>query len=887
MDLVLVESPAKAKTINKYLGKGYEVLASFGHVRDLPAKTGSVDPDADFRMLWEVDPKAQKRLNDIARAVKDADKLILATDPDREGEAISWHVLQVLKDKKALKSQPVERVVFNAITKQAVTDAMAHPRKIDQALVDAYLARRALDYLVGFTLSPVLWRKLPGARSAGRVQSVALRLVADRELEIEKFVRQEYWSLVATLATPRNETFEARLTGADGKKLQRLDIGSAAEAEAFKRALETATFSVTSVEARPVKRHPYPPFTTSTLQQEASRKLGFAPAHTMRVAQRLYEGIDINGETVGLITYMRTDGVEMAEEAIGAIRRVIEGDYGRDYVPAAPRRYQTKTKNAQEAHEAIRPTELSRRPSETKRFLDQDQAKLYELIWLRSVASQMESAELERTTAEIEANVGGRRLELRATGTVVKFDGFLALYQEGRDEDPEDEDSRRLPQMSAGEPLAKKSIAADQHFTEPPPRYSEASLVKRLEELGIGRPSTYASILQVLKDRKYVRLDKRRLYPEDRGRIVVAFLESFFAKYVEYDFTARLEEQLDLIADREIDWREVLRDFWRDFIAAIDETKDLKISAVIDALDSLLAPHLFPPRADGGDPRQCPNCGNGRLSLKLSKFGAFIGCSNYPECRYTRPLSIPADGSSDIGTKVLGQDPQSGLEVTLRSGRFGPYLQLGEAVNGEKPRRAGLPKGTAPDQIDLQRALALLSLPREVGRHPEDGEPIRAGIGRFGPYVQHGKTYANLESPEEVFTIGLNRAVTLIAEKRAKGSRGRRFGADPGRPLGDHPVKGGAVVAKNGRYGPYVSHNGINATLPADKTPDTVTLEEAVALIDARAERTAPAPHARPRRTKRPSPGTARHIKASSKRPPGSAPKRPANNPRKTTQAAE
>ncbi len=887
MDLVLVESPAKAKTINKYLGKGYEVLASFGHVRDLPAKSGSVEPDADFRMIWEVDPKAQKRLNDIARAVKDADKLILATDPDREGEAISWHVLQVLKEKKALKSQPVERVVFNAITKQAVTDAMAHPRKIDQALVDAYLARRALDYLVGFTLSPVLWRKLPGARSAGRVQSVALRLVADRELEIEKFVRQEYWSLIATLATPRNETFEARLTDADGKKLQRLDIGSATEAEAFKQALETATFTVTSVEAKPLKRNPYPPFTTSTLQQEASRKLGFAPAHTMRVAQRLYEGVDINGETVGLITYMRTDGVEMAEEAIGAIRQVIDSDYGRDYVPSAPRRYQTKTKNAQEAHEAIRPTELPRRPSETKRFLDQDQAKLYELIWLRSVASQMELAELERTTADIEANVGGRRLELRATGTVVKFDGFLVLYQEGRDEDPEDEDARRLPQMSAGERLAKKSIAADQHSTEPPPRYSEASLVKRLEELGIGRPSTYASILQVLKDRKYVRLDKRRLYPEDRGRIVVAFLESFFAKYVEYDFTARLEEQLDLIADREIDWREVLRDFWRDFIVAIDETKDLKISAVIDALDSLLAPHLFPPRADGGDPRQCPNCGNGRLSLKLSKFGAFIGCSNYPECRYTRPLSIPADGSADIGTKVLGQDPESGLEVTLRSGRFGPYLQLGEAVNGEKPRRAGLPKGTAPDQIDLQRALALLSLPREVGRHPEDSEPIRAGIGRFGPYVQHGKTYANLELPEEVFTIGLNRAVTLIAEKRAKGSRGRRFGADPGRPLGDHPVKGGAVVAKNGRYGPYVSHNGVNATLPADKTPETVTLDEAVALIDARAERNAPAPHARPRRTKRPSPGTARHIKASSKRPPGSAPKRPAQNPRKTTQAAE
>jgi DNA topoisomerase-1 len=888
MDLVLVESPAKAKTINKYLGKGYEVLASFGHVRDLPAKSGSVDPDADFHMLWEVDPKAQKRLNDIVRAVKGADKLILATDPDREGEAISWHVLQVLREKKALKSQPIERVVFNAITKQAVTEAMAHPRKIDQALVDAYLARRALDYLVGFTLSPVLWRKLPGARSAGRVQSVALRLVADRELEIEKFIRQEYWSLVATLATPRDETFEARLVGADGKKLQRLDIVSGAEAEAFKQALETAVFTIGSVEAKPLKRHPYPPFTTSTLQQEASRKLGFAPAHTMRVAQRLYEGVDTGGETIGLITYMRTDGVEMAEEAIVAIRRAIETDYGRNYVPSAPRRYQTKTKNAQEAHEAIRPTDVARSPQDAKRFLDQDQAKLYELIWLRSVASQMESAELERTTAEIDANVAGRRLELRATGTVVKFDGFLTLYQEGRDEDPEDEEARRLPQMAAGERLAKKAIASDQHFTEPPPRYSEASLVKRLEELGIGRPSTYASILQVLKDRKYVRLDKRRLYPEDRGRIVVAFLESFFAKYVEYDFTARLEEQLDLIAEREINWREVLRDFWRDFIAAIDETKDLKISAVIDALDSLLAPHLFPPRADGSDPRQCPNCGNGRLSLKLSKYGAFIGCSNYPECRYTRPLTVPADGSAEIGTKVLGEDPESGLEVTLRSGRFGPYLQLGEAVNGEKPRRAGVPKGTAPDQIDLQRALALLSLPREVGRHPEDGESIRAGIGRFGPYVQHGKTYSNLDSPEDVFTIGLNRAVTLIAEKRAKGPRGRRFGADPGRPLGDHPVKGGAVVAKNGRYGPYVSHEGVNATLPADKTPESVTLDEAVALIDARAERNPPVPHARPRRAKRPSPGTARHIKASSKRPGGAAAKRrPPHTPRKTTQAAE
>ena len=892
MDLVLVESPAKAKTINKYLGRGYEVLASFGHVRDLPAKSGSVDPDANFRMLWEVDPKAAKRLNDIARAVKGADKLILATDPDREGEAISWHVLEILKQKKALNGQSIQRVVFNAITKQAVTEAMRQPRAIDQALVDAYLARRALDYLVGFTLSPVLWRKLPGARSAGRVQSVALRLVCDRELEIEKFVSHEYWSIVATLATPRNETFDARLVGTDGKKLQRLDIGSGAEAEAFKQALETAAFSVANVEAKPVKRHPQPPFTTSTLQQEASRKLGFAPAHTMRVAQRLYEGIDVGGDTIGLITYMRTDGVQIANEAVDSVRSVIEKEYGGRYVPSAPRRYETKAKNAQEAHEAIRPTDPSRLPANVKRFLDQDQAKLYELIWLRTVASQMESAELERTTVDIVAKVAARLLELRATGTVVKFDGFLALYQEGRDEDPDDEESRRLPEMSAGERLEKRSIAADQHFTEPPPRYSEASLVKRLEELGIGRPSTYASILQVLKDRKYVRLDKRRLYPEDRGRIVVAFLESFFAKYVEYDFTAGLEEQLDLISNHEIAWREVLRDFWRDFIGTVDEIKDLKISQVIDALDALLAPHLFPPRADGADPRQCPSCSGGRLTLKLSKYGAFIGCSNYPECRYTRPLSPAADGAADIGTKKLGEDPDTGLEVTLRSGRFGPYVQLGESVDGEKPKRASLQKGMTPEDVDLATALKLLSLPREVGRHPEDGEPIRASIGRFGPYVQHGKTYANLETGDDVFTIGLNRAVTLIAEKIAKGPRSRRFGADPGRPLGEHPSKGGPVVAKNGRYGPYVSHAGVNATLPRDKTPETVTLEEAVALLDARAERGAPAPHARPRKAKRPGkrPASSANARSPSPRPAAKTSKPAVNSkPRRKppTEAAE
>ena len=844
MDIVVVESPAKAKTINKYLGSGYEVLASFGHVRDLPAKDGSVDPEHDFRMLWEVDDKSRKRLNDIARAMKGADKLILATDPDREGEAISWHVLEVLKEQHAIGKQAVERVVFNAITKKAVLDAMKHPRSIDRALVDAYLARRALDYLVGFTLSPVLWRKLPGARSAGRVQSVALRLVCDRELEIEKFVAREYWSLVATLATPRDDTFQARLVGADGKKIQRLDIGSGAEAEAFKQALENARFTVANIEAKPARRNPPPPFTTSTLQQEASRKLGFAPAHTMRIAQRLYEGVDIEGETVGLITYMRTDGVDIAEEAIAAARSLIGTDYGSRYVPPSPRQYQTKAKNAQEAHEAIRPTEVARRPKDTKAFLDSDQARLYELIWLRTMASQMESAELERTTADITANVSDpghryRAIDLRATGTVIKFDGFLTLYQEGEDDAADDEESRRLPEMNAGENLTKRKIDSTQHFTEPPPRYSEASLVKRMEELGIGRPSTYASILQVLKDRGYVRIDKKRLVPEDKGRVLTAFLESFFARYVEYDFTAGLEEQLDRISNNEMAWRDLLRDFWRDFTAAVGDIKELRVAQVIDALDEMLAPHLFPPRADGTDPRKCPNCETGKLSLKLGKFGGFIGCTNYPECRYTRQFAPGngANGGPDGGMKKLGEDPVSGLEVTLRSGRFGPYVQLGEAVEGEKPKRAGLPKGLSSDDLDLERALGLLSLPREIGKHPDDGEPILAGVGRFGPYIQHGKMYANLTPGDDVLSVELNRAVTLIEEKRAKGPRKGRLGADPGRTLGDHPDKGGPIVVKNGRYGPYVSHDGVNATLSSDMTPEAITLEQAVGLLDARAAR--------------------------------------------------
>jgi DNA topoisomerase-1 len=837
MNVVIVESPAKAKTINKYLGKDYEVYASFGHVRDLPSKDGSVDPAADFAMKWEVDAKSNKRLSDIANAVKHADKVILATDPDREGEAISWHVLEILRGKKVLKDKPVERVVFNAVTKDAIRDAMKHPREIDSALVDAYLARRALDYLVGFTLSPVLWRKLPGARSAGRVQSVALRLVCDRELDIEKFVAREYWSLVAHLLTKEGAPFTARLVGADGKRINRLDVGTGAEAEAFKAALLQAAFTVRSVEAKPAKRHPYAPFTTSTLQQEASRKLGFAPARTMQIAQRLYEGVDIGGETVGLITYMRTDGVDMAPEAITSARKVIAKEYGERYLPGAPRKYTAKSKNAQEAHEAIRPTDMSRLPKQVARQLEPEQQKLYELIWTRTLASQMESAELERTTVDIEAKAGARTIDLRATGQVVRFDGFLTLYQEGRD-DEEDDESGRLPPMSDGETLKREKIDATQHFTEPPPRFTEATLVKRMEELGIGRPSTYASTLAVLRDRDYVRIDKKRLYPEDKGRLVVAFLESFFSRYVEYDFTAGLEEKLDRVSNNEIDWKQVLRDFWLDFSLAVDGTKDLRTTEVLDSLNELLGPHIFPPKADGSSPRACPSCNNGQLSLKVGKFGAFIGCSNYPECRYTRTLTPPdpnAPEGEKPGVKVLGRDPETGAEVTLRDGRFGTYIQLGEPEEeGDKPKRSSLPKELKPEDVTLETALKLLALPREVAKHPESGEPIVAGIGRYGPYVQHGRTYANLGRDDDVLEIGGNRAIDLIVTKES-GRGGGRFGSAPaGRTLGDHP-EGGAVAVKPGRFGAYVNWGKINATVPRGSNPDELTLEQAIELLRAKA----------------------------------------------------
>ena len=839
MNVVIVESPAKAQTINKYLGKDYEVFASFGHVRDLPAKDGSVDPEADFAMRWEMDPKASKRMTAIAAAVKGASKVILATDPDREGEAISWHVLEILRGKKVLKDKKIERVVFNAITKSAILEAMQNPREIDGALVDAYLARRALDYLVGFTLSPVLWRKLPGARSAGRVQSVSLRLVCDREMEIEKFVKREYWSLAAHLFTKDKVPFVARLVGADGKKITRLDIGAEPEARAFEAGLNQAKFTVNSVEAKPAKRNPSPPFTTSTLQQEASRKLGLAPARTMQLAQRLYEGINLGGETVGLITYMRTDGIDMAPEAVAGARAVIAAQYGDAYVPKAPRTYTSKQKNAQEAHEAVRPTDAARLPKQMSKYLEADQLALYDLIWTRTVASQMQSAELERTTVEISADVPApstiRKLDLRATGQVIRFDGFLKLYQEGKD-DEDDEEGGRLPPMAQGDTLAKDRIETVQHFTEPPPRFTEATLVKRMEELGIGRPSTYASTLAVLRERDYVRLEKKRLVPEDKGRLLTAFLESFFARYVEYNFTADLEEKLDEVSNHEKDYKEVLRDFWRDFIVAIEGTKDLRTTQVLDSLNDVLGSHIFPAKEDGSNPRGCPSCAAGQLSLKLGKFGAFIGCSNYPECKFTRTLAQSASGEAAgaegdrPGVRVLGEDPATGEEITSRDGRFGPYLQIGE---GEKPKRSSIPKGLNASEITIDQAVALLSLPREVARHPETKEPIVAGIGRFGPYVQHGKVYASLTRDDDVLSIGANRAIDLIITKEQGG--GGRFGStEPGRPLGDHP-DGGPVSVKSGKFGSYVNWGKINATIPKGTNAEALTLPDAIALLAAKA----------------------------------------------------
>ena len=824
-DVLVVESPAKAKTINKYLGDGFTVLASFGHVRDLPPKDGSVRPDEDFAMDWEADERGARQMAAIGKALKGAKTLYLATDPDREGEAISWHVRAMLQDKNLLKGIAVKRVTFNEITRNAIQYAVAHPRELDQPLIDAYLARRALDYLVGFTLSPVLWRKLPGSRSAGRVQSVALRLICEREAEIEVFKPREYWTIEVALSTPAGAPFTARLVQLDGKKLDQFDLNSEKLALAAKAQVEDGNFSVDTVERKRVRRNPPAPFTTSTLQQEASRKLGFGAQHTMRLAQGLYEGVDIDGEATGLITYMRTDGVQMAGEAITAAREHIKTEYGPKYLPGQAREYTSRAKNAQEAHEAIRPTDFNRTPDQVARYLNPEQRRLYELVWKRAVASQMQSAELDQVTVELTEPGKRNGPGLRATGSILAFDGFLKLYREDLDDADDDSDGKMLPPMAERDPLRRGKVDASQHFTQPPPRYSEASLVKKMEELGIGRPSTYASILSVLQDRNYVKLDRKRFVPEDRGRLVTAFLTSFFERYVDPHFTAGLEEQLDDISGGRADWKAVMRQFWDAFSNAIGQTRDLKIGDVIDALDRDLGSHFFPPTDDGRDPRVCTACGTGRLGLKLGRHGSFIGCSNYPACQFTRRLAAAGEEGGETlkeGMRELGHHPETGETITVKRGPYGLYVQQGEQVpdSKAKPRRTSLPKGMDGDTIDLDAALGLLSLPRTVGTHPETKEEISAGLGRFGPYVKMGAVFASLDKDDNVLAIGLNRAVDLLATKLASV-----------RTLGAHPKDQAPVIVRKGRFGPYVQHGNMVANLPRDVTMDDITLDQAAALV--------------------------------------------------------
>ena len=829
MDVVVVESPTKARNINKYLGSGYRVLSSYGHVRDLPEKDGSVLPDEDFRIIYELLADREKRVAEIAKALRDAKHLYLATDPDREGEAISWHLLAALKDRGAINGVDVKRVVFHEITRRAVLEAMRHPRDLHDGLIDAYQARRALDYLVGFTLSPVLWRKLQGSRSAGRVQSVALRLICERENEIEAFRPQEYWSIQAAFTTPSGADFQARLSVLDGSKLDKFALANEADAKRAVAAIEARHFRVESVEKKQVQRHPAPPFATSTLQQEASRKLGFGADRTMRTAQRLFEGVNLDGETVGLITYMRTDSVQLSGEALAACRSQIAKVYGDRYLPEKPRFFRTRTKNAQEAHEAIRPTDLGRIPQAVGRFLDDDQRRLYELIWKRTMASQMASAVLDRVIADMAS--ADRQVGFRATGSTVAFDGFLKLYQEGRDDPAQDEEEGGLlPPMAPRDPLRRGEIMPRQHFTEPPPRYTEASLVRKLEELGIGRPSTYASIISVLQDRDYVRLESRRFVPEDRGRLVTAFLVAFFDQYVQPGFTADLEDQLDDVAAGIRHWKQVLREFWDPFSGQVDEVKERRVAEVIDALNELLAPHLFPPRDDGADPRTCPLCGSGRLSLKFGRFGAFVGCSNYPECRFTRRLGVPAAESeepAEVKERVLGVDPDTREEIRLKRGPYGPYVQRGQ---GEGAKRSSLPPNVSPEQLDLETARQLLALPRELGRHPETGQPIEAGINRYGPYIKHDR-FVRLGPEDDVLSIGMNRAMALLEDA------GRKARPAPAvlKELGPHPKDKKPIVLYRGRFGPYLKHGRQNVTLPKRRDPDSLTLEEGVQLLQEKA----------------------------------------------------
>lgn len=816
MKLVIVESPAKAKTINKYLGSDYKVLASFGHIRDLPSKDGSVDPEHDFAMTWELSSGGKKRLSDIIKALKECDTLILASDPDREGEAIAWHILEELNAHKALKGKTIQRVVFHEITKHAVTEAIQNPRTIDDNLVSAYMARRALDYLVGFTLSPVLWRKLPGSKSAGRVQSVALRLICEREIEIEKFKPEEYWTIDVDLLTSKEALITSHLIQLDGKKLEKMDIKTQAEAEDAKSKIEAQEFSVSNVERKKANRYPAPPFTTSTLQQEGARKLRFSAKKTMQIAQKLYEA--------GLITYMRTDAVNLSVEAISACREAIVKYFGEAYLPKEAKEYKTKSKNAQEAHEAIRPSDVMNTPKKMETKLDSDSYKLYELIWKRTIACQMNPAILDKVS--IDFSSADSQILLRATGQVIAFDGFLKLYQESKDDAAEDDDNRILPNVENGEKVTKGEIRTDQHFTTPPPRFTEASLVKKLEELGIGRPSTYATIISVLQERKYVRVEKLRFIPEDRGRIVTVFLENFFRKYVEYDFTAMLEERLDDISAGEMQWKQLLSGFWNKFIKNVEDVKPLQITEVINRIDEALSYHLFPPREDGSDPRSCPDCKEGKLSVKFGKFGAFIGCSNYPECKYTKPLTdFKEEEAADTPRqpspedKILGE--MNTQKIYLKKGPYGFYLQLGEDATAttEKPKRAALPKGITPEEITLEQAQRLLSLPLDLG------EGIILSAGKFGPYIKQGGKSKSLTGSDTIFTMTLERAKELlsgVAEKPAALA------------IGTHPTLKAEITLNNGRYGPYLKCGKNNYALPKNLQGKEITLEEAIAVINAK-----------------------------------------------------
>ena len=849
MNLVIVESPAKAKTINKYLGKEYLVLASYGHIRDLPSKNGSVDPEKNFEMLWEIDSFSKKYLKEITDAVKESDKIILATDPDREGEAIAWHVKEYLISKKILKDKILERVVFNEITKNAILEAIKKPRQIELPLVDAYLARRALDYLVGFNISPILWTKLPGSKSAGRVQSVALKLITEREHDIELFKPEEYWTLTSDFTNTENKNIFSKLSLFNGKKIERFSFTNKVEIDKALNVINKSKFKIKDINSKIHKRNPLAPFTTSTLQQTASGKFGFGASRTMQIAQRLYQGIDIEGETTGLITYMRTDGTQLSKEAISEFRNLIQKDYGKNYLPDTENTFTgKKAKNAQEAHEAIRPTDISRKPSDVKKYINSDQFKLYDLIWSRALSSQMNPAEFHRNSIIISSDDGN--INFRANGSAIKFDGFLKVY-----EVPETDDDAKniLPDCKIGDGVNILKLNDEQHYTDPPPRYSEASLVKKMEELGIGRPSTYASIISVLSTRNYVEQINKRFHPTDRGKLISAFLEKLFTKYVDYNFTADLENQLDEITSGKIEWVKVLETFWKDFYSNVNSVKEKRTREVLDLLNESLGNLIFEKNDQDGVDRKCKLCSSGELSLKNSfRGGAFIGCSNYPECKFTRPLSkAKAAAQFNLAEpKLIGQNDY-GKDIYLKNGRFGPYLQYEKEIEVEvedeekkkkkKKRKkikeennmknVSIPKGVEVDNVDLVQAKFLCSLPKILGQNPETGQDIILNSGRFGPYLKCENKSARLDNVEEIFSIGLNRAITLIADAKPG-----RMSSSIIKDLGEHPEDKKPVRIMKGQFGPYIKYKSLNATIPEEKDPAEISMEEALILIEKRRE---------------------------------------------------